>query len=245
MDTFFLGPLGSMQPVEVSKNLPISTQRGSSELITSGGVRYVQQGRRAPRSWVFSHNWQDPLWARLLSAAAHGLLGDVWLYDVAAARENMVPATLASGTGIRLPTDGLPLSSHAAGHTVTVPVLAGRLYTVSAWVGGSAGANVMSFKLGTGATEFVKSPPGTGHRQATGTIRTPSDGLLTVTLLAIGMTGLRVHDGPPDGRFYAGHGTPCKVVVQDPERTLRLVSRDMTRSDYQVTLMEVGKPGII
>lgn len=245
MSGFFFGPLGAMIPMEVSAGVQVESGRALSELVTSGGVRYAQQGRNAPRTWTVGRLWQEPAWARLLTAAAHGLLGDVWLYDVAAARENMVPASLASGSGIRLPTDGLPLGSHAAGHTVTVPVLAGRLYTVSAWAGGSAGANVMSFKLGTGATEFVKSPPGTGHRQATGTIRTPSDGLLTVTLLAIGMTGLRVHDGPPDGRFYAGHGTPCKVAIQDPERTLQLVSEDTTRSDYQVTLLEVGKPGTI
>ena len=245
MSGFFFGPLGGMIPVEVSAGVSVSASRGQSELITSGGVRYVQRGRSAPRTWTVGRLWQEPGWARLLSAATHGLLDECWLYDVAAARENMVPAPLAVGTGIKLPTDGIPLGSHAAGHSVTVPVLAGRLYTVSAWAGGSSGVNVMSFKLGSSATEYVKSPPGTGHRQATGTIRTPADGLLTVTLLAIGMTGLRVHDGPPDGRFYAGYGTPCKVAIQDPEQTLQLVSGDTTRSDYQVTLMEVGKPGTI
>lgn len=245
MDTFFLGPLGSMQPVEVSKNMPISTQRGSSELITSGGVRYVQQGRRAPRSWVFSHNWQDPYWARFLTAAAHGLMDECWLYDVATARENMVPASLAVGSGIKLPTDGIPVGSLAPGHSVTVPVLAGRLYTVSGWCSAPVGSNVMTYQMAGGSVEYVKASPGESHRQSTGTIRTTTDGLLTVTLLVVGTTGLRVHEGAPDGRFYTGYGTPCRVAVQDPERTLRLVSQDMTRSDYQVTLLEVGKPGTI
>lgn len=237
MDTFFLGPLGSMQPVEVSKNLPISTQRGSSELITSGGVRYVQQGRRAPRSWVFSHNWQEPRWAKLLSLAAHGMLTDCWLYDVAAARENMLPATSSLGTGAPVPVEGISMGTLPAGHQVQVPVLAGRLYTVSGW---TLNAGTVLTASCSGVNITVEAVAGLAEASFTPT----SDSILTVIVPQSGLSGLRVHDGAPDGRFMPGHGTPCKVAVQDPAQTLRLVT-DRTYSDYEVTIYEVGKPGLI
>lgn len=244
MSGFFFGPIDSMEPIEVSAGASIEFARGSSELVTSGGVRYMQSGRRAPRTWTVGRIWQEPAWARTLTASAQGLLGECWLYDVAAARENMVPANLSVGTGPRVMTDGLPLQTLTAGHSVTVPVLAGRMYTISAWASADPGEIVFSYRQDAGELVSVPLTPGSGHRQASSSFMAPTSGLLTVTILVGNATGLRVRDGAPDGRYYSGHGTPCKVAVRDPGRALQMLTTS-TFSDYEVTLLEVGTPGFM
>lgn len=244
MSSHFFGPLGSMTEVVVSSGVTAETARGFSEFVSAGGVRSVQVGRAAPRSWTVGRVWQGPEWARILTAAAHGLLPQCWLYDVAAARENMLPAWQSAGAGAAVVADGLPLKALAVGHSVTVPLLAGRMYTVSVWSALAVGTSLLSYKLGAGAAVVVSAPPGAGSRCATGTLTPAADGLLVVTVTGAAVAGLRVHDGAPDGRFYAGHGTPCKVAVKDPAQTLQTVA-DQVRSDYQITLLEVGKPGTI
>lgn len=241
MAAFLFGPLGGMVPLKVSRGVTDSPTRTMSELVTSGGVRYVQRGRRAPRTWQVGRAYEGPGWAALLADAAHGLLGQCWLYEVAAARENMVPAELSAGTGAPVIVGGRPMGALPVGHTVTVQVLAGRTYTVSLWSAAAAGSTLASLTGSTTGT--VKAPPGTGPRPCATSFTPLADGAVTVTVSNAAASGLRVHDGGPDGRFYSGHGTPCKVAVQDPQRTLELVVGQETRSAYQVTLMEVGKPG--
>lgn len=238
MASHFFGPLGAMEQVVVSAGVAAETARAFSEFVSSGGVRHVQRGRAAPRTWTVGRLYQGPNWARLLSLAAHGLLEDCWLYDVAEARENMIPAQLAVGQGAPVLVAGLPMGSLTAGHIVTVPVLAGRLYSVSAW--SPADGPAFTYQLGNDPVTTVASGQGFGASSFT-----PSaDAVLTVKVTAAGMSGLRVMEGPFDGTFHAGHGTPCKVAVQDPARTLQMVA-DKVRSDYQITLLEVGKPGTI
>lgn len=241
MAAFLFGPLGGMVPVRVSAGVSVEPARALSEFVTSGGVRYVQRGRRAPRTWQVGRAYEGPGWAALLADAAHGLLGQCWLYDVAAARENMVPAELSAGTGSPVMVDGRRMGALADGHTATVQVLAGRTYTVSLWSAVAAGATVAT--LAGSTTGAVKAPPGTGSRSCAASFTPLTDGSATLTVSASGASGLRIHEGGPDGRFYSGYGTPCKVAVQDPARTLELVVDRDTRSAYQVTLMEVGKPG--
>lgn len=243
MAAFLFGPLGFLVPVRVSAGVSIETSRSLSELVTSGGVRYAQRGRRAPRTWQVGRMYEGPEWAALLSDAAHGLLPQCWLYDVAAARENMLPAEKSAGTGALVVVDGRPMGALPAGHTATVQVLAGRTYTVSLWSAAAVGATVASFLRSPNLLTLVTAPPGTGARSCAASFTPLSDGTVTVTVSAGGASGLRVHEGGPDGRFFSGHGTPCKVAVQDPQRTLELVVDRETRSAYQVTLMEVGKPG--
>lgn len=245
MAAFLFGPLGGMVPLRVSRGVNDSPARSMSELVTSGGVRYVQRGRRAPRTWQVGRAYEGPGWAALLTDAAHGLLGQCWLYDVAAARENMVPAELSAGAGLPVMVDGRPMGALPAGHTSMVQVLAGRTYTVSLWSAAAAGTTVASFLRSPNLLTLVTAPPGTGARSCAASFTPLADGLVTVTVPNGNTSGLRVHEGGPDGRFYSGHGTPCKVAVQDPQRTLELVVDRETRSAYQVTLMEVGKPGTL
>lgn len=448
MSSHFFGPLGSMERVVVSAGVTTETARAFSEFISGGGVRHVQRGRAAPRSWTVGRVYQGPDWARLLGLAAHGLLPDCWLYDVAAARENMIPSQLSvgsnadtlirwvrrnlatnpsfesgagmggavtsagsavvgvstdwagsgtqslkiSGNGVleypgaypwggigpsvmtrmgvqagktytvsadfyqfvpqasswatgarcmwfgpsigaawgksadapnipgvhrikctftipagttsmaaaftlgskestgyfdrvlieegttdgtyfdgsapgaswdgipnasasvlagqdfypaqRVLVGGLPMTALRPGHTVQVPVLAGRLYTASVWADESPGSQVATYQLGTQTPQSVLSAPGSGSRSCAASFTPMEDTIATITTTAQNTSGLRLHDGPPDGLYFAGHGTPCKVAVQDPVRTLHLVT-EKVRSDYQVTLQEVGKPGQI
>lgn len=238
MSGFYVGPLGGMVPLAVAPAVQIETTRAVSEFVSSGGVRYVQHGRRAPRAWTVSRQWQAPEWVRMLSLAAHGLLGECWLYDVAAARDNMVPTDLAAGAGALVSVGDVQLPALTAGHTVRVPVLAGRFYSVSAWQ--EADAPMLTYQLGTQAAQVLRSTSGSGSASFT-----PSaDQTLTVTITGAATTGLRVNEGPFTGRFFPGHGTPTRVVVADPERTLQLVTAE-TRSDYTATLTEVGKPGTL
>lgn len=238
MASHFFGPLGAMERLTVSAGVSTETARAYSEFVSSGGVRHVQRGRAAPRTWTVGRLYQGPDWARILSMAAHGLLPQCWLYDVAAARENMVPAQLAAGSGAPVLVGGLPLGGLPVGHVVSVPVLAGHTYSVSAWC--AVDAEMLAYVSGGGPSIPVESLGGSGSASFTAL----EDEILTVTVTRAGVSGLRINDGPFDGRFYAGHGTPCKVAVQDPQRTLQLVT-ERVRSDYQVTLLEVGKPGLI
>lgn len=416
MASHFFGPLGSMERLVVSAGITTETARASSEFVSSGGVRYVQRGRTAPRSWTVGRQYQGPDWARLLGLAAHGLLEQCWLYDVAAARENMIPARLSAGGGVRrrrnllpnpgfdglpgagwsaranitytrddewmraaygsantnqiplnslaFPTEsgkvytcsvsirnagnkpesvyirhypgasngseassapitlnpggsarltvtskmvpdmessaqiflycttftagqtvlalkdpvaeegaedggplngslpgaawegdankspsyivinerikvgGLPLEALAVGHQVQVPVLAGRLYSIAAWA--SVDTQLFTYQVGDGAVGSAVAIAGVAS--ASFTPRT--DTILTVTVSRTGVSGLTVRDGSFNGQYMAGYGTPCKVAVQDPQRTLHLVTNQV-RSDYQVTLLEVGQPGAL
>lgn len=244
MASHFFGPLGAMERLIVSTGVTAETARAQSEFVSSGGVRYVQQGRAAPRTWTVGRQYRGPDWARVLSLAAHGLLGQCWLYDVTAARENMIPAQLSAGTGAPVQVTGLPMDSLPTGHVVQVPVLAGVLYTASVWADLVAGSEVLTYRVGDADPVPVVMPVGGGARQGVGSFTPPADSILTLTVTVAGCSGLRVHQGSPDGAFHAGHGTPCKVVVQDPARTLQLVTNDI-RSDYQVTLLEVGRPGTL
>lgn len=243
MSAFLFGPLGGMVPLKVSRGIATDTSRSMSEMITSGGVRYVQRGRHAPRSWQVQRSFESPAWAALLADAAHGLLGQCWLYDVAAARENMLPAEKSAGSGAPVMVDGRPMGALPSGQSVSVRYLAGRTYTVSIWSAAAAGTTVASLLYTPSTIASAKAPPGTGARPCSLSITPLTDGVLTVTTTTAASSGLRVHEGGSDGRFYSGHGTPTKVAVQDPQRALEILTKTSSRSSYQVSILEVGKPG--
>lgn len=238
MSGFYFGPLGGMVPLVVAAGVQVETARASSEFISSGGVRYVQRGRAAPRTWNVSRQWQEPEWARMLDLAAHGLIGESWLYDVAGARENMIPASMSAGSGATVLVNSIPMGALKVGHQVSLPVLAGRLYSVSAWsLTSSNVANV--FLDGTQSGSVIPSN-GMGSYSFT----PQKDSIAKIVVTGSSVSGLRMNEGAFDGKFTAGHGTPCRVFVRDPSRTLQLVAGE-TRSDYQVALVEVGKPGTV
>lgn len=238
MSAFYFGPLGHMVPLKVSAGVPVQAGRGFSEFVSSGGVRYVQSGRAAPRTWTVGRLWQGPDWVRLLSMAAHGMLPDCWLYEVAGARENMLPAQSASGNGAPVLVGGLPLGGLPVGHVVQVPLLGGRTYSVSAWC--EDDATMLSYQLEGEPSETVQAVAGSGSASFT-PVR---DLLLTLTVTRAGVSGLRVCEGGFDGVFHPGYGTPCRVAVQDPSRVLQMLT-DRSFSDFEVTLLEVGKPGSV
>lgn len=235
MASHYFGPLGAMRPLVVSAGVAIETSRASSEFVSSGGVRHVQRGRAAPRTWTVGRQWQGSEWARTLSMAAHGLIGQCWLYDVAEARENMVPASLSAGVGPLVPVSGHQMKSLSLGHEVKIPALAGRLYSVSAWC--EEGGVMLTYESAS-ASGSVSSLNGSGSASFT----PQADTILTVTVKRGAVSGLRINEGSFDGSYAPGYGTPCRVSVEDPQRTLQMVT-DSTRSDYQVVLSEVGKPG--
>lgn len=430
---YFFGPLGAMEQIWVEPGVSVESTRGSSDLVVGRGTRYFQQGRTAAREWKASFNDQTQEATRLISMAANGMLQQCWLYDIAEAQENMVPADLSAGSpsrirknlatnpsfengtgqsgggiaagggatvaastewaasgsrsikvsggtstatsfypfgnlvgqmarvgfipgktytigatlrltgaqtgvldanprtivvtavvnGVTVQTyarskpaangagssravvtftvpsnaenlyvrlmngsmtqpvwwddltfeegatdgsyfdgftpgarwdstpngspssafvvvDGLLMGGLSAGHTVFVPVLAGRLYTLSAWTASSGPA--FSYRLGAGPAVLVEA----GHGQASTTITPGEDQILMLTVLGAdrSVSGLRVHDGPPDGKYFSGSGNPTKVFVEDPTRTLTRKEGEQIRGDYQIILKETGRPGI-
>jgi hypothetical protein len=247
-DTAFLfGPLGYMQPLtEVSAGATRSPSRARGELVTVGGVRYVQKARHAPRQWDLGYTWQTPGVVRLLMAAAQGALKDCWLYDVAAARANMIPGYLATGAGSTVLVAGMPLGAVTAGAVVTVPVLAGRAYTASAWSAHTSGQTVFTYKLGAGSTVNANATAGSGARITSASFTPSVDQTLTFTVgSGASVSGLRVHEGASDGDWLPGHGSPCKVDVIDPQAVLQMVTDGHGLTDYTVSIQEVGQPGVI
>lgn len=244
MAGFLFGPLGGMVPLVVSAGASVETARAFSEFVSSGGVRYVQTGRTSPRTWQVGRQWQKPEWARLLSMAAHGLLQEVWLYDQASARENMLASAYSNGAGAPVMVDGFPFGAIPESQVVRVPVLAGRLYTVSAWGDHPINTRVASYQLGSNPIQPVGTPPGSGTRYSAASFVPAADTVVTLRITQPMVSGLRLHEGPPDNKFMPGYGTPCRVAVQDPVRVLQMVTQE-TRSDYTATLTEVGKPGTI
>lgn len=244
MSGFYFGPLGGMVPLVVAAGVQVETARASSEFVSSGGVRYVQRGRAAPRTWNVSRQWQEPEWARMLDLAAHGLIGESWLYDVAGARENMIPAYMTAGTGGTVKVAGISLGAVSQTQLVRVPVLAGRLYTLSAWADYPVNTRVASYQINSDPVLPVGTPPGAGDRYSAASFTVPTDSIVSIRATQDRVSGLRLHDGPPDQAFYAGHGTPCRVAVSDPGKVLQMV-RETAFSDYDVTLQEVGKAGFV
>lgn len=244
---FLFGPLGYMQPLaEVSPGVTRAPSRARGEMVTVGGVRYVQKARHAPRQWDIGYVWKQPAVIRTLMAAAQGVLKDCWLYDVAAARANMIPAHLTTGTGPAVLVAGMPLGALAAGTSATVPLLKGRLYTVSAWSAHEAGQVVFTTKFGTDALVNTLAPSGSGVRVTSRAIAPSQDNTLTVTVgSGANVSGLRIHEGPADGDWLPGHGSPCKVDVIDPQAVLQLVTDGHGLTDYTVGIQEVGQPGVI
>jgi hypothetical protein len=138
------------------------------------------------------------------------------------------------------------LAALAAGTVVTVPLLGGRAYTVSAWSAHTSGQTVFTYKLGSGSTLNGTAPAGSGVRVTSVALAPSTDQTLTVTVgSGANVSGLRVHEGSPDGDWFPGHGSPCKVDVVDPQAALQLVDVGHGLSDYTVSLQEVGIPGVI
>lgn len=235
---FSFGPLAAMTELVVAASPSLDREGTLSRFTTSGGVAYFQRPRRSPRSWTVSRVWQDQTFIKYLERAAHGLMGDVFLYDRAAARRNMVPSDLAAVPGSTVVVDGTPMGA-VGWEWVKVPVLAGRVYTISCWSSG-AGSPLLATKTGE-TIGALPSPDAAGLSQLTFTPQ--SNGMLKLSRDTQVVSGVRVHEGIPDGRFYATAGTPCRVAVENPTETYQMITDMQDRVDYSVTLHETGRTG--
>lgn len=236
---FNFGPLGAMTALVVAPAPSIEREGSLSRFTSSGGVSYFQRPKRRPRSWTVSRPWKDQRFIKHLERAAHGLLGEVFLYDRAVARRNMLPAELAGLPGAGVVVDGAPMAP-VTWTIVKVPLLAGRLYTISCWSPGSVSPLTVAF-TGPGTRGPMATPDHLGRAQMS---FTPTvDGTLTLTRGTQIVSGVRVHEASPDGAFYATSGTPCRVAVEIPDETYQMILDRETRIDYQVTLREAGRTG--
>lgn len=236
---FSFGPLGAMRDLKVSVGVSVEREGALSRFTSSGGFSYFQRPRRAPRSWLVGRLWKDPGFIKFLERAAHGLGGEVFLYDRAVARRNMLPAELSGTPGAGVVVDGASLAP-VTWPRVEVPLLAGRLYTISCWTPDTASPLTVLF-TGPGTRGPMATPDHKGRSQMSFT--PTQDGMLTLTRETQVVSGVRVHEGSPDGSFYATSGTPCRVAVEIPDETYQLVTDQETRTDYRVTLREAGRTG--
>lgn len=181
----------------------------------------------------------------MLTLAAHGVGGDMWLYDRATARQNMLPAHEAVGDGNPVKVDGLPMGA-VSWVSTSVGVIAGRTYTLSAQ---ETSAPTSAYILGTWKTAVGATVGSTfqingslGDDPAVATAVAPAgSATLSLSRGSGPWAGVRVHEGEPDGgAVYLTEGTPCRVAVADPQRTYQMVTDDRTEIDYEITLMEVG-----
>lgn len=236
---FSFGPLGAMTDLVVAPAVAVVNGRELKTTTTSRGVRWAQRARRNPRTWTVSRPWRDPAWARLLSLAAHGVGGDMWLYDRACARQNMLPATASVGTGASITTTDGPLGS-VTWTTQQVGVIPGRTYTISGWSGVS-GTRTLTGQWRTKSGTLLGSVTLTGVSGLGSVTATAPVDAAYILLSRVGSwTGVRVHEGVADGGFFLTEGTPSRVAVADPQRTYQMITDDATATDYEVTIMEVG-----
>lgn len=125
--------------------------------------------------------------------------------------------------------------------SVSVPVIAGRVYSVSLW---STTTTAPLHVTEPGKAEQAMPIPvgGWSSRTFTPTV----SGVVRLRRGTQVIAGVRVHEGIPDRTFYATEGTPTRVAVADPERTYQLVTDQETRIDYSIMIQEVGDyPGAV
>lgn len=118
-------------------------------------------------------------------------------------------------------------------------VIAGRTYTLSAWTSGVHSG--VGYRIGTGTSEYIPYPTN-GYSAAT---FTPSNsGEITIIRDAgYSAAGIRLHEGLPDGLYYATDGTPTRVETVDPSRTYQLTAQQRMLTDHEIELKEIGLPG--
>jgi hypothetical protein len=261
--TFLLGQKGALATIPgVQRSVTVASERPSREDVTLDGTRVVQMGPRAPRSWSIALSpWTTPTTVARLEAAAQGLLGEVWLLDVAAARANMLPPEATAGTSgtlIAVPGFGamFPVPSSTV---ITLPVLPSTNYRLSAYSSVASALTLATIRTYTAADALVattlwQSVAGTGVRDHPKTLLTGA----TVAYLTISVdaganpaTALRVAQAVTGttyadaGGFLPGRGTPCRVRVVDPQQVLQQVVSGHGRSDFTVELREVGASGVV
>ena len=246
MIPFWLGVGGTWVPLEhVSVGAAVEATRPSSESVSLGGVVRRQSARAAARSWSLDFKVKTSEFVRYLALAAQGLVGDVFLYDAAAAQVNMLDPRDCVGRDVSQPTIlvGLvPLRTFAAGYTLTTKLRAGVQYHLSGTTSHTAAATLGTYNIGAGAVNIV-APAGTGPRRWSTSFMPLTAATVTIILTVAGVvTALRLTEGSVDSLgFLPGQKAVCQVSVSDPQQVLNMVFSDrLPLSDWSVTLREVG-----
>lgn len=149
---------------ELQAEMEISVSRPSSATESVGGVVRTQVASRSSRVWPFRFTQDSASVVRYLTLAAQGLVGDVFLYDAAAAQVNMLDPRDCIGRDALQPTipvDLIPLRTFAAGYTLAMKLRAGVQYHLSGTTTHTAGATIATYNLGAGVVNIV-APAGTG-----------------------------------------------------------------------------------
>lgn len=177
--------------------------------------------------------------------AAPGQLGDSGLLTAAGDRPVLgtVPVAFA-GQGV-VPSVGVTQSASAGAWSKTIP-LPQVAHTLSVWSSAAGSAVQWRTVTATGAVAqsgaSLTTAAVTGGFRASTTI-TPSATAVGVQLaLTAGsrvVGGLRLTEGAHDAAWLPGEGVPM-VVVEDPSQSMQQAVPGSYRSDYTVTLKEVG-----
>ncbi|WP_029289140.1 hypothetical protein [Cellulomonas sp. HZM] len=170
-----LGPIGYLQDLPDVAPVQVASDRATSELVTLGGLRYVQTAPRAPRTWSVPMTFLSPAQVAFLHACAQGAVpGDLYLLTSDAAAANLLPPHLAApgagkdttlGPVSTSPTSGVPVpgtgpmigvatAASAGPWSPTVPLRSSAAHFLSCWVlsGTSmpAGSVIAQYQVVTG-----------------------------------------------------------------------------------------------
>ncbi len=245
---FYVQIGGVWAPLEDPQSgVELSVDRPSSSFISSGGKAYVQSALRSNRTWRFRYTHDSADLVRWLTAAAQGLLGPVYLLDVAAAQMNMLDPLTTVGRDTTQPTitvDGIPLRTFGIVTGVFTRMIRNAVpYRLTGWTTQTAASSLGTYVVNGGAPTTINAPAGTGSRQWTVTFTPGADGTVVFNTTVAGkVTALRLTQDTADtATWVPGENTPCQVSIVDPQRTLQMLQSGLLpQSDYTVTLREVG-----
>ncbi len=231
----------------VAPNVPTQAARPSSEMITLDGRRLVQQAERGPRTWQLDFTAVDAT-ALAALAVATDAPDDVWLLDETMTRQNMLSPRVcygASADSDAVDCAGLPLPALDLGTdlVISVPVRAGVTHNAQLWSGFADEDDRISVDFPGGSATFQAAITDPGFSATAGSFVPDADGQATLTVHATGgpCSGLMLTEHLAPSRFAPGTGSPCRVAVDDPARTIYLVKPDeLAIGDYSVQLREVG-----
>ena len=261
-----LGPLGGLREVPlVQRGVSVQASRSESSFVTLGGRRAIQRSARAARDWAMSlGQWREPADVAYLTACADGSIpGPLYLHTQDAALSNLLLSDVAApcrmGTvalgsvagavavgmpGGAVPSSGVVQQAAVGAWSATIPVRQVS-HALSVWT--SAAGSALTWRTVTVA----------GAQVATGTLTAAAVGggfrasaTFTPGATAVGVQvripagslvvgGLRLTEGAHDPVWLPGVGVP-QVVVGDPQQTLQLATTTEVRSDYTITIREVG-----
>ena len=261
-----LGPLGGLREVPlVQRGVSVQSSRSESAFVTLGGRRAIQRSAHAARDWSMSlGQWRTPADVAYLTACADGsILGPLYLHTQDAALSNLLPSDVAApcrmgtvalgsvaGTvsvgmsGGAVPMSGVVQQASVGAWSAIVPIRQVS-HTLSAWASAAGAAVEWQTVTAAGvqvATGTVTAAAVTGGFRGSATF-TPGATAVGVQVripagsLVVGC--LRLTEGAHDPVWLPGVGVP-QVVVGDPQQTLQLVTATEVRSDYTVTIREVG-----